>query len=266
MKWLSKVSLTPFREQRRSAARWAYPAALALAGVGWYVSDSLRHRREGAFGYDLGTTLDVASPGFLRAAEALCGAPISEGSEVELFVNGDEIFPAMMGRFEALKTLTFETYVYWRGDITEELSSHRERARAGEVKVLLDALGSAQMASARSIARARRARRFIASGHSPVHDRRLEPLAPPGAGRRRTVGMTGGVASPRSGRRRRGSDHWRDTTCASKGPSFATSRAASPSTGSRRRARSSRARSTCPTSSRDRRRQGPTRALQVRRR
>ena len=117
-------------------------------GLGWYVSDSLRHRREGAFGYDLGTSLEVDSPDFLRAAEALCGAPISEGSEVELFVNGDAIFPAILETIRsAEKTLTFETYVYWRGDITEELSDAIcERARAGvEVKVLLDALGSVQM-------------------------------------------------------------------------------------------------------------------------
>src|SRR5918997_5341799 len=91
------TGLNPFRsEPRRGVARWAYPAALALAGVGWYVSDSLRHRREGAFGYDLGTSLEVESPDFLRASEALCGAPISEGSEVELLVNGDQIFPAIM--------------------------------------------------------------------------------------------------------------------------------------------------------------------------
>ena len=81
----------------------------------------------------------------------MCGAPISEGSEVELFVNGDAIFPAIMETIRsAEKTLTFETYVYWKGDITEELTEAIcERARAGvEVKVLLDALGSVQMDSA----------------------------------------------------------------------------------------------------------------------
>ncbi len=130
--WWDEAS---WREQERSVARWAWPAALGAAGLGWYVSDSLRHRREGAFGYDLGTSLEVDSPDFLRAAEALCGAPISEGSEVELFVNGDAIFPAILETIKsAQKTLTFETYVYWRGDITEELSEASASAPAQESK------------------------------------------------------------------------------------------------------------------------------------
>jgi cardiolipin synthase len=138
----------PWHDEKHSRARWAWPAALGAAGVGWYVSDSLRHRREGAFGYDLGTSLELESPDFLRASEALCGAPISEGSEIELFVNGDAIFPAILETIRsAEKTLTFETYVYWKGDITEELSEAIcERARVGvDVKILLDALGSVQM-------------------------------------------------------------------------------------------------------------------------
>ncbi|CAN5121333.1 phospholipase D-like domain-containing protein [soil metagenome] len=132
----------------RRIERWAWPAGVATAGLGWYVSDSLRHRREGAFGYDLGSDIDVDSPDFLRAAEALTGAPISEGSDVELLINGDEIFPAILETIaSAERTLTLETYVYWRGDITQKLAEAIcERARAGvEVKVLLDALGSAMM-------------------------------------------------------------------------------------------------------------------------
>ena len=35
------------------ARRWAWPAGVAAAGIAWYAADSLRHRREGAFGYDL---------------------------------------------------------------------------------------------------------------------------------------------------------------------------------------------------------------------
>jgi cardiolipin synthase len=132
----------------RRIERWAWPAGVASAALGWYASDSLRHRREGAFGYDLGSDIDVDSPDFLRAAEALTGAPISEGSDVELLINGDEIFPAILETIaSAERTLTLETYVYWRGDITQKLAEAIcERARAGvEVKVLLDALGSAMM-------------------------------------------------------------------------------------------------------------------------
>jgi cardiolipin synthase A/B len=214
----------PVRKQERSAARWAWPAAVGAAGLGWYASDSLRHRREGAFGYDLGSTLEVDSPDFLRAAEALCGAPISEGSEVELFVNGDAIFPAILETIQSAKqTLTFETYVYWRGDITEKLSDAIcERARAGvEVKVLLDALGSVQM-DRKQIAR-------MSEAGATVH--RFRPIRPYTVRRlanrshRRVlvadgkVGMTGGVgiAEEWTGDAQ-DEDHWRDTHVRLKGP------------------------------------------------
>ena len=214
----------PSHKPKPSASRWAWPAGLAAAGAGWYVSDSLRHRREGAFGYDLGTTLEVDSPDFLRASEALTGAPISEGSEVELFVNGDAIFPAMLETIQsAEKTLTFETYVYWRGDITEELSDAIcERARAGvEVKVLLDAMGSVQMD--------RDQVKRMSDAGAVVH--RFRPIRPYTVRRlanrshRRVlvadgkVGMTGGVgiAEEWTGDAQ-DANHWRDTHVRLKGP------------------------------------------------
>jgi cardiolipin synthase len=214
----------PWRKPKPSAARWAWPAGLAAAGAGWYASDSLRHRREGAFGYDLGTTLEVDSPDFLRASEALTGAPISEGSEVELFVNGDKIFPAILETIRsAEKTLTFETYVYWRGDVTEEISNAIcERARAGvEVKVLLDALGSVQMDSGQITAmreagavvhRFRQIRPYTMRRLANRSHRRV--LVADGK-----VGMTGGVgiAEEWTGNAE-DENHWRDTHVRLTGP------------------------------------------------
>src|SRR5687768_18495617 len=80
------------RRERR-VARYAWPAAVGTAGLAWYGADSLRHRRESGHGYDLRGALDVRSEEFLRAAEALTGAPISVGDDVELLINGDAIFP-----------------------------------------------------------------------------------------------------------------------------------------------------------------------------
>ena len=80
----------------RRAVRKYWP--LGVAGgtaLGWYAADSLRHRREGAFGYEIGTELEVDSPEFLRAAEALTGAPITTGNDAELLINGDRIFPVV---------------------------------------------------------------------------------------------------------------------------------------------------------------------------
>jgi cardiolipin synthase A/B len=214
----------PWRKPEPSVARWAWPAGLAAAGAGWYVSDSLRHRREGAFGYDLGTTLEVDSPDFLRASEALTGAPISEGSEVELFVNGDQIFPALLETIRsAEKTLTFETYVYWRGDVTEKISEAIcERARAGvDVKVLLDALGSVQMDSGQITAM--REAGAVVHRFRPVRPYTMRRLA--NRSHRRVLvadgklGMTGGVgiAEEWTGNAE-DENHWRDTHVRLKGP------------------------------------------------
>jgi cardiolipin synthase len=117
--------------------RW--PAAIAAGAVGWYASDSLRHR---------GDELDVGSDDFLRATEAITSAPISRGNDIELFINGDEIFPAMLETMHgAQRSLNFLTYLYWSGEIAGQVAAALcERARAGvEVNVLLDAVGSAKM-------------------------------------------------------------------------------------------------------------------------
>lgn len=130
-------------------ARHAYPAAIATTLAAWYASDSLRHRREQGEGYELsGEPVDVAGPGFLRAAEALTGAPLSTGDDVELLINGDEIFPAFLQTIrEARQTVNLLTYVYWTGDIAHEVAEClAEKAREGvEVNVLLDWVGTLKM-------------------------------------------------------------------------------------------------------------------------
>ena len=67
---------------------------------------------------------------FLRAAEALTGAPISTGNEAELLINGDRIFPAFLETVRvAERTLNVQTYVYWRGEIADEVAARDRRAR-----------------------------------------------------------------------------------------------------------------------------------------
>jgi cardiolipin synthase len=132
----------------RVPARYGWPAALAVAGTAWYAADSLRHRRESGDGYDLVGEVDPRDASFLRAAEALTGAPISWGDDVELLINGDEIFPAFLDSIEhAERTLCLLTYVYWRGDIAHEMAAAvAARARAGvRCHVLLDAVGTVKM-------------------------------------------------------------------------------------------------------------------------
>jgi len=87
-------------------------------------------------------------PQFQRALGVLLGPPITEGNRFEALHNGDRIFPPMLAAIRsATQSVTFETYIYWSGDIgrafAEALS---ERARAGvKVHVLLDWVGSAKI-------------------------------------------------------------------------------------------------------------------------
>ena len=82
---------------------------------------------------------------FVRAMGFLLPPAILQGNKVTPLVNGDEIFPAMLDAIRsAQRTLTFETFIYWSGEIGREFAdAFVERARAGvRVHVLLDWLGS----------------------------------------------------------------------------------------------------------------------------
>jgi cardiolipin synthase len=213
------------RDGRQGAIqRWAWPVAIGGAGLAWYAAESLRHRREGAFGYNLGAEIEVASDDFLRAAEALTGAPISDGNRAELLVNGDRIFPRFLEAIRsAEQTLTVQTYVYWRGDIASEVAAAIcERARAGVAcNVILDALGAVKIE--RSLIREME--------HAGVRVVRFRPPKPYAMKRlvnrthRRVlvadgrVGMTGGVgiAAEWEGDAE-DPDHWRDTHVLVRGP------------------------------------------------
>ena len=91
---------------------------------------------------------NVADPQFSRSISALLGPTFIGENTVEILTNGDEIFPAMIDAIDKAKhTITFETFIYWSGDIgvafTDALS---RQARAGlHVHVLLDWLGSVKM-------------------------------------------------------------------------------------------------------------------------
>jgi cardiolipin synthase len=90
----------------------------------------------------------TASPQFERALGSLLGPGIVGGNEVTELLNGDQIFPPMLAAIRAARqSVTFETYIYWSGDIGKEFADAlSERARAGvRVHVLLDWVGSAKM-------------------------------------------------------------------------------------------------------------------------
>jgi cardiolipin synthase len=99
-------------------------------------------------GREIERIYSVSDPQFVRSMGTLLGPAILEGNRVETLLNGDKIFPAMLAAIHAAqRTITFETFIYWSGDIGREFASAlSERARAGvRVHMLVDWFGASKM-------------------------------------------------------------------------------------------------------------------------
>ncbi len=163
-------------------------------------------------------------PAFARDLSLLLGPPLVDGNVAEVLVNGDRIFPSMLADIRSAKrTISFETYIYWDGQIGETFAEAlAERARAGvKVHVLLDWVGSSRLPDAAQ-ARMRAAGVEIERYHEPhwSHLPRLNNrthrklLVVDGA-----VGYTGGVGiADKWQGDAQDADHWRDTHFRVRGP------------------------------------------------
>ena len=174
----------------------------------------------------------VNAPQFRREMGVLLGPGITGGNRVEALDNGEEIFPAMLDAIRAAeKTINFETYIYWSGDIGREFSEAlAERARAGvKVNVVIDWVGGMKMDAGV-------ANRMTAAG---VRVQYYRPLAWYNLSRinKRThrkllvvdgrLGFTGGVGiADQWGGHAQDPEHWRDMHFRVQGPVVAQMQAA----------------------------------------
>ncbi|MEO6320616.1 MAG: phospholipase D-like domain-containing protein [Polaromonas sp.] len=97
---------------------------------------------------DLPRLYSTHDPQFRRAIGSLLGPPLVGGNRAQELLNGDQIFPAMLAAIRSAQhSITFETYIYWSGNIGREFAAAlSERAKAGvKVHVLLDWVGSAKI-------------------------------------------------------------------------------------------------------------------------
>jgi cardiolipin synthase len=174
----------------------------------------------------------VADPQFRREMSVMLGPSIIPGNHVVDLQNGAEIFPAMLEAIRgATKTITFETYIYWEGEVGQWFADAlSERARAGvDVNVTIDWVGSASMDQAQ----------LQQMEDAGVHIVRYRPLHWYHLARmnNRThrkllvvdgrVGFTGGVGigDPWQGNAQ-DPDHWRDMHFRIEGPAVAQFQAA----------------------------------------
>ncbi len=169
---------------------------------------------------------------FVRLVSHLLGPPLRDGHRVTTLLNGEQIFPAMLEAIRAAEqTITFETFIYWSGDIAEEFSDAlAERARAGvRVHVLLDWLGSKRL-DRESIDKMKRAGvqvdryRPLRWYHLNRMNNRTHRKIMVVDGR---VGFTGGVGIADQWQGQGDSpEHWRDTHYRIEGPAVAQLQAA----------------------------------------
>lgn len=93
------------------------------------------------------TTPRISDPKFRQVTSELLGSPVTSGNRVTTLIDGDQIFPAMLRAIRsARRTITFETYIFEKGEIPQRFAAAlAERARAGvKVHVILDAIGGAK--------------------------------------------------------------------------------------------------------------------------
>ena len=79
---------------------------------------------------------------------SLLGPTLVAGNRARELLNGDQIFPVMLAAIHGARhSITFETYIYWSGDIGREFADAlSKRAKAGvKVHVLLDWVGSGKI-------------------------------------------------------------------------------------------------------------------------
>ena len=182
--------------------------------------------------YEVARDHGVDTPQFARDMGNLLGPPLVDGNRITTLRNGAEIFPAMLDAIRGARhTITFETFIYWSGDIGEAFADAlAERARAGvRVHVLLDWVGANKM-DEELLARIVDAGAQVHRYH-PVKWFTLDKL------NNRThrkllvvdgrVGFTGGVgiADPWQGDAE-DPKHWRDTHYCVEGPAAAQLQAA----------------------------------------
>jgi cardiolipin synthase len=205
---------------------------LALTAIATFLAINLVSSGEKQIRNSFPHEHDVAHPQFIRTMGVMLGPSLIDGNRAETLLNGDEIFPAMLKAIrEARKTITFETYIYWSGEVGKQFADAlSERALKGvKVHILLDWVGSQRMEGA-LLDEMRKSGVQIEKYH-PLAWYNLDKL------NNRThrkllvvdgrIGFTGGVgiADEWDGHAQ-DPDHWRDTHYRVEGPVVAQMQAA----------------------------------------
>lgn len=213
---------------------WVGGGLLAVVSVGlltiWVAFGT--HRAEKRIVRRIRFEYPSTDASFTRTLSVLFGPDVLSGNEIVTFVNGRRIFPAMLEAIAgASRSVTFETFIYWSGEVGERFAQALiERKQAGvPVHVLLDWMGSVPM-DEKLLERMRACGVELIRHHPPrwghfshINNRTHRKLLVVDG----RIGFTGGVgiADEWDGDADR-SDHWRDTHYRIAGPVVAQLQAA----------------------------------------
>jgi len=146
---------------------WARVFALAMAG-GFLLLDGCALKMGKQPRQEIAPLYSARSPEFQQAAGSLLGPNFVSGNSITTLVNGNQIFPAMLGAIRSAKrSISLETYVFQDGEIARQFTDAlAERAQAGvKVNVILDAQGTQKMGR-QNLERLRNAGAEVAKYHS----------------------------------------------------------------------------------------------------
>ena len=90
-------------------------------------------------------SINIDDPAFRTSLEAFAGAPIVGDNRVDILLNGEQTFPALLETIaSARETVTFEAYIFHEGRVANEIiEAVMNRCRHGvQVSMLLDAHGA----------------------------------------------------------------------------------------------------------------------------
>ena len=206
--------------------------AVVLALVCVLVFVLLKGGGEKQLGQRIERLYSLEDPRFVHELGVLLGPPFIVGNRYAVLRNGDEIFPPMLAAIRSAKSsITFETYIYWSGDIGRAFADALcERARQGvKVHVLLDWLGSNKLDKSlmqEMVVAGVEVKRFHPPHWSHLHrlNTRTHRKLLVVDGR---IGFTGGVGiAPAWTGHGQDPDHWRDTHFKVEGPVVAQMQAA----------------------------------------
>jgi cardiolipin synthase len=168
--------------------------------------------------------IELGEAAFYPTLQAYAGAPIVVGNDVQILLNGEQIFPAQLAAIRAARTsITYAQYFFEEGGVVDDVvDALSERCRVGvPAHILLDGVGTLNMP-------ARYTNQLREAGCQVKTFRAVRPWALRRANSRNhrrilvvdgRVGFTGGsgVSEKWSGDGRT-ADHWRDTDVRVEGP------------------------------------------------